>query len=77
MSEIEPAVFPHETNDGVKLTVYELSFVTDDCYTDNRADLAVLVIDFRDRDVETALEPTDDALDDAPLSLERGHSLQR
>ena len=77
MSEIEPAVVAHETNDGVELTVYELSVVADDCNADNGDALAVLMIDFRDRDVESALEPPDDALDNAPLFLERCHALQR
>ena len=77
MPEEETPVLPHETDDCVKLAVYELCLVADYCNADNRDALAVLMIDFRDGDVESALEPADHALDNAPLALERSHTNQR
>ena len=77
MSEEETPVIPHKIKNSVELAFYELSLVADDCDADNRDALAVLVIDFRDRDIEPALEPPDDTLDDTSLSLERSHALQR
>ena len=45
--------------------------VADHGDADHSGAVVVLVVDFRDGDVEPALEPADDALDDAPLGLER------
>lgn len=77
LSEKEPAVFTHKINYRIKLLVDKTSLVADYRNADNRNALAVLVVDFRDRDVESALEPPYDALDNAPLSLEARHALQR
>ena len=77
LSEIEPAVIPHEIKNRVELLLDEAGLIADNCDADNRDALTVLVIDFRDRDIETALEPPDDALDNTSFALERGHALQR
>ncbi len=77
LPEVEPSVIAHERDDGIELLVYELSVVSDDRYPDTSAGLTVLVIDLRDRDVEPALEPPDQTLDDTSFALERGYPLQR
>jgi len=77
LSEKEPAVIPHKIENRIELLLDEAGVVADNCNADNRDILAVLVIDFRDRDIEPALEPTDDALDNAPLALKARDTDQR
>ena len=77
MSEVEPAVITHKIKNRIELTVYESGLVANNCNADNRHALTVLMIYFRDRDIESALEPTDHALDNAPFALERSHTNQR
>ncbi len=77
MSEVEPAVIAHKTEDRIELLIDEAGLVADNCNADDRDTFAVLMIDFGDRDIKSALEPPDDALDNAPFSLERCHALQR
>ena len=48
LSEVEPAIVAHKIDDSIKLLVYEASFVADYCYRDNRAGLAVLMVDLGD-----------------------------
>ena len=59
------------------MLVDELSIVADNCDADNGDAFAVLVVHFRYRDIEPALEPPDKAFNNAPLALERGHTKQR
>jgi len=47
LSEVKSAVIAHKIYDGVELLIYKASFIADYCYRDNRAGLAVLMIDFR------------------------------
>lgn len=77
LSEEEPPVVTHKTEDRIELFVDELSIVADNCNAENRDTFAVLVVHFRYRDIETALEPADQAFNDAPFALERCHTLQR
>ena len=76
-TEVAPAVIPHKIENRIELLVYELSIVADNCDADNSDAFAVLVVHFRYRDIEPALEPPDEAFNDAPLALERGHTQQR
>ena len=77
MSEIEPAVVAHKIENRVELSVDELGIVADYCNADNGDAFAILVVHLRDRDIKPALEPADQAFNDAPLALERGHAQQR
>ena len=58
------------------MLVDELSLVADDGNAENGDGFAVLVVHFRYRDIEPALEPADKAFNDAPLALQRGHTQQ-
>jgi hypothetical protein len=77
LSEIEPAVVAHKIKNSIELPVDEVGLITDNRNTDNCRILAVLMVNFRDRDIKSALEPPDKAFNDAPLSLERGYPVQR
>jgi hypothetical protein len=46
LAEIESAIVAHKIYNGVKLLVYEVSFVANYCYRNNRTGLAVLMVDF-------------------------------
>jgi hypothetical protein len=76
LTEVESAVPLHKINDGVELPVYETSLIRDQCYPDDSKCLFILMVDFRDGDIESALQSSEQALDDAPLSFQRGYTLQ-
>lgn len=57
MAQIEPAVVTHKVNDGVELLVYKVRIVADYRYTDDGKGLIVLVVNFGNRDIESAFEP--------------------
>ena len=77
LSEIKPAVIAHKIQDRIELLVNELSIVADHSNTEHGDTFAVLVVHFRYRDIEAALEPTDEAFNDAPLALEGRYPMQR
>jgi hypothetical protein len=77
LSEIEPAVVAHEIEDRIELLVNELRIVADNCNTEHGDTFAVLMVHFRYRDIESALEPPGEAFDNAPLALERSYPMQR
>lgn len=66
----ETPVIPHKTENRIKLLVDKAGLIADDSNTEYGDAFAVLVVHFRDRDIESALEPPDNALDDTPFSLE-------
>jgi hypothetical protein len=69
LPQIESAVPLHKAYDRIELAVYEAAVVADDGYAYNSAHLAVIMVNFRDGDIESAFEPADKTLDDTPLSL--------
>ena len=69
LSEIEPAVITHKTENRIELLVNELSIVADNCNADDSNGFAVLVVHFGYRDIEPALKPANEALDYTPLAL--------
>lgn len=72
-SEVEPPVVSHKIEDRIELFVDELGIVADNCNAYNSDAFTVLVVHFRYRDIEPALEPPDEAFNDTALALERGH----
>jgi hypothetical protein len=77
LSEEEPAVVPHKIQNRIELPVNELSIVADHSDTEHGDTFAVLVVHFRYRDIEPALEPADEAFNNAPFALEGRHPVQR
>ena len=59
------------------MLVDELRFVADDGNAENGDGFTILVVHFRYRDIEPALEPSDQAFNDAPFALEARHPQQR
>jgi hypothetical protein len=76
VTEVEPPVPLHKLHNGVELLVYKSALITYNRNADNGISLFVLMFDLRDGDIEPALEPPDQALDDASLSLQRSYPLQ-
>jgi hypothetical protein len=77
LPEVEPAVVTHKIEDRIEHFLDKLSVVADRGKTKNGDALAVLVIHFRYRDIEPALEPPNKAFNDAPFALKRGYTQQR
>lgn len=77
LAEEETAIASHKLYNGVELLIYKASFVADYCYCDNRAGLVVLMVNLRNRNIESAFKSADEALDDTPLLLQRGYPLHR
>ncbi len=69
LSEVESAIVAHKINDGVELLIYEVCVVADYWYTDYGAGLAVLMVNFRDWDIEPAFQSAYYTLDDTSFSL--------
>ena len=59
LPEEEPPVVPHKIENRIELLIDELGVVADNWNTDNSDGFAVLVVHFRYRDIEPALEPAD------------------
>ena len=76
LAEIESAVILHKVDDFVELLVYEDGFVRDYSNSDDGAGFAVIMVDFGNRDIESALESADNAFDDASFLLERTYPVQ-
>jgi hypothetical protein len=76
VAEVESPVPPHKLHDGIKLLVYESSFITNNRNADDGVCLFVLMFDLRDGDIKPAFKPTEQTLDNASLALQRGYPLQ-
>jgi hypothetical protein len=74
-SQVEPSVVAHKIKNRIELLINEAGLVTDNRNTHYGGILAVLMVNLGDRDIESAPEPPDKALDDAPFSLQRGHTM--
>ncbi len=72
MTEIKATVVTHEVQDGIQLLIQEPLVVGDNTDTDHCQDLAVLVLHLRYGDIKTALQATDQSLDDAAFFLKGG-----
>jgi len=70
-SEIEPAVVAHKGYDGFELAFDKGFVVADNSDADGGDKLAVIVVDLRNGDIESALQPADYAFDNAALFFER------
>ena len=77
LPEVEPAVIPHKIKNRIELLGDKAGLVADDGNTENGDALAVLVVHFRYRDIEPALEPPDETFNDAPFALEGRYPMQR
>jgi hypothetical protein len=75
-AKIEPTVATHKVCDGFELTGDKRRVVTDDGDAEDCDFLAVVVVDFRNGYIESALQPADDAFDDAAFFFERADTLQ-
>ncbi len=75
LSEVESAVFLHKIDNGIKLLIYETSFVADHCYRDDRTCFIVLMLNFCNRNIEPTFQSPDNAFDDASLFLEGSYPL--
>ena len=59
LPEEEPPVVPHKIKNRIELFIDKAGLVADNSNTENGYALAVLMVDFGDRDIEPALEPAD------------------
>ena len=59
------------------MPVNELGIIADHGNTQHSDTFAVLVVHFRYRDIEPALEPPDKAFNDTPLALKGSYPVQR
>jgi hypothetical protein len=69
LAQVEPAIVAHKINDSVELLVDEVGIIADYRYADDGHGLVVLMVNFGNRDIESAFEPAYKALDYASFSL--------
>jgi len=75
-AEVEPAVVTHKSRDGFELAFDKRIVVADDGDTDGGDKLAVVVVNFGNRDIESALQPADDAFDDTAFFFQRADTVE-
>ena len=75
-AEVEPAIVTHKIGDGFELAFDKGFVVADDGDADSGDDFAVVVVNFGNRDIESALQTADYAFDDAAFFFERADTLE-
>jgi len=75
-SEVEPAVVTHKSCDGLKLAFDKGLVIGDDGDADGGDKFAVVVVNFGNRDVESALQPANNAFDDTAFLFERADTVK-
>jgi hypothetical protein len=75
-AEVEPAVVAHKIGNGFELAFDKRFVVADDSDTESSDEFAVVVVNFGNRNIESALQPADDAFDDTAFFFQRADTVE-